>query len=74
MLSPSVVSDSETTWTVARQAPLSMGFFWQAYSSGLPFPPPGNLSDSGIEPGASPALAGRFFTIAPSGKGNFISL
>ena len=30
-----------TPWTVAHQAPLSMGFFRQEYWSGLPFPPPG---------------------------------
>ena len=35
-------------WTVARQAPLSVGFFRQEYWSGLPFPPPGDLSDPGI--------------------------
>ena len=41
-----------------------MGFSWQEYWIGLPFPPPGDLLDSGIEPKspASPALAGRFFT------------
>ena len=36
-------------WTVPCQAPLSMGFFRQEYRSGLPFPPPGHLPDSGIE-------------------------
>ena len=53
-----------TLWIVAHQAPLSMGFSRQEYWSGLPFPPPGNLSDPGIEPVplTSPALAGRFFT------------
>ena len=40
---------------VARQAPLSMGFSRQEYWSGLPFPPPGDLPDPGIEP-TSPAL------------------
>ena len=45
-----------TPWTVARQAPLSMGFPRQEYWSGLPFPPPGDLPDPGIEP-ASPAPA-----------------
>ena len=51
-------------WTVAHQAPLSMGFPWEDYWSGLPFPPPGDLPDPGIEPlsSASPALAGGFFT------------
>ena len=40
----------ETPWTVARQAPLSMGFSWQEYWSGLPGPPPGDLSDPGSKP------------------------
>ena len=44
-----------TPWTVAHQAPPSMGFSRQEYWSGLPFPPPGDLSDPGIEPG-SPEL------------------
>ena len=42
-------------WTVACQAPLSMGFSRQKYWSGLPFPSPGHLPDPGIEP-MSPAL------------------
>ena len=59
-----------TPWTVAHQAPLSMGFSRQEYWSGLPFPTPGDLSDQGIEPMSlvSLALAGRFFTTAPSGE------
>ena len=44
-----------TLWTVACQAPLSMGFFRQEYWSGLTFPSPGDLPDPGIEP-ASLAL------------------
>ena len=55
----SVVSDSfATPWTVACQAPLSMGFPRQEYSSGLPFPSPGDLSDTGSElvSPVSPAL------------------
>ena len=36
-------------WTVARQAPLSMGFSRQEYWSGLPWPPPGDLSNPGIK-------------------------
>ena len=53
-----------TPWTIAHQAPLSTGFSRQEYWSGLPFPPPGDLLDSGIElaPLMSPALAGGFFT------------
>ena len=35
---------------VARQAPLSMGFSRQEYWSGLPFPPPEDLSNPGMEP------------------------
>ena len=44
-----------------------MEFSRQEYWSGLPFPPPGDLPDPGIEP-ASPALAGGFFTTEPHGK------
>jgi len=44
-----------TPYTVACQAPLSMGFSRQEYWSGLPFPSPGDLLNIGIEPG-SPAL------------------
>ena len=53
-----------TSWTVAHQAPLSMGLFRQEYWSGLPFPLPGDLSDPRIKPLSlvSPTLAGRFFT------------
>ena len=50
--SRSVVSDSATPWTVAHQAPLSMGFSRKEYWSGLPFPSPGGLPDPGIEPGS----------------------
>ena len=46
---------SATLWTVTHQASLSMGFSRQEYWSVLPFPPPGDLPDSGIEP-LSPAL------------------
>ena len=53
-----------TPWTVAHQAPLSIGFPRQKYWSGLPLPLPQDLPDSGIEltSPVSPALAGRFFT------------
>ena len=51
-----------TSWTVACQAPLSMGFSRQEYWNGLPFSFPWDLPDPGIKP-ESPALqAGRFFT------------
>ena len=47
-----------TSWTLAHQAPLSMGFSRQEYWSGLPFPTLGNLPNPGIEPTSpiSPAL------------------
>ena len=53
-----------TLWTVARQAPLSMRFSKQEDWSGLPYPQPGDLPHSGIEPATlkSPALAAGFFT------------
>ena len=52
-----------TQWTVACQAPLSIGFFRQEYWSGLPCPSPGDLLNPGTEPQSlmSPALAGGFF-------------
>ena len=56
-----------TPWTVARQAPLSMGFPRPEYWNGLPSRLPGDLPDPGVEP-ASPALAGGFFTTEPPRK------
>jgi len=56
-----------TPWTVACQAPLSMGFPGQEYWSELPFLSPGDLSDPGIKP-MSPALAGGFFSTEPTRK------
>ena len=52
------------------QAPLSMEFSRKEYQNGLPFPTPGNLLDSGIEPASliSSVLAGGLFTTIPSGK------
>ena len=44
-----------TPWTIAREAPLSMGFSRQEYWSGLPFPFSGNLPNPGLKP-RSPAL------------------
>ena len=61
------MSNSATPWTVALQAPLSMGFPRHKYWSGLPFPPPGDLPNPGIKP-VSPALAGRFFTMSLLGS------
>ena len=56
-----------TTWTVAHQGPLSMGFSRQEYWSGLPFPSPGDLPDPGIEHG-SPALEADALTSEPPEK------
>ena len=64
----SVMSDSwRTPWTVAYQAPLSMGFSRQKYWSGLPFPSPGDLPNPGIKPG-SPALQADALPSEPPGK------
>ena len=54
-------------WTIAYQAPLSMGFSRQGYYSGLPFPSPGDLPNPGIEPGC-PALQADALTSEPPGK------
>ena len=53
-----------TLWTVAHQVPLPKGFSRQDYWSGLPFPPPEDLPEPGIDLASliSPALAGVFFT------------
>ena len=49
VLSHSVVSDSQTPWTVVHQAPLSLEFSREEYWSGLPFPSPEDLPNPGIE-------------------------
>ena len=56
-----------TPWTVAYQAPPSMGFCRQDCWSGLPFPSPGDLPGPGIEPG-SPALQADALPSKPPGK------
>ena len=63
-----------TPWTVARRAPLSMGFPRREYWSGLPFPSPGDLLYPEIKSAspATPELAGEFFTTEPSGKPNVL--
>ena len=67
-LSCSVLSNSFVTpWTVAHQAPLSMGFSRQEYWSGLPCPPPANLPNPGIEP-RSPTLQMDSLLSEPPGK------
>ena len=58
-------------WTVACQAPLSMGFSKQEYWSGLTSSPPGDLPDPGIKPthiSCISCIAGRFFTTESMGK------
>ena len=66
--SHSVVSDSLwPPWTVAHQAPQSMGFSRQEYWSGLPFPSPGDLPDPGTEP-RSPTLRTDALLSEPPGK------
>ena len=56
-----------TLWTVAIQAPLSMGFSRQEYWSGLPCPSPGNLPNLGIEPASlvSPAMVNGLTLVPP---------
>ena len=58
-----------TQWTVAYQAPPSMGVSRQEYWSGLPFPSPGDLPNPGIKPG-SPALQADTLTSELPGKPN----
>ena len=67
-VSCSVLSDSfATPWTVAHQASLSTGFSRQENWSGLPFPSPGDLPNSGIEV-RSPALQADSLPSEPSEK------
>ena len=65
-----------TLWTIACQAPLSMGFLRQEYWSGLPFPSPGDLADPGTEPEflTSAALAYRSFTASATWKALHIEM
>ena len=62
-----------TPWTVACQAPLSMGFSRQKYWSGLPFPSPADLPDPGTELQVS-CIAGRFFTTSATRELNYTSI
>ena len=59
-----------TRWTVAHQAPLSMGFSRQEYWSGLPCPPSGDLPNPGIEPGPPPSQMNSLLS-EPPGKHHF---
>ena len=59
-----------TLWTVAHQAPLSMGFSRQEYCSGLPCPSPGDLPDPGIEPVSPIAPASQADSLLLSYQGS----
>ena len=63
-------------WTVARQAPLSLGFSKQGYWGGLPCPPPEDIPDPGTEPVSltSPALAGWFVTTSATWEAHVTGL
>ena len=64
-----------TPWTAAHWTPLSLEFSRQEYWRGLPFPSPGDLFDSGIEPASlkSPALAGGFFTTSTTREAHSVT-
>ena len=62
-----------TPWTIAHQAPLSMGFSRQEHWSGWPFPSPGDLPDARTKPGA-PALQADSFPSELPGKPTVVSL
>ena len=69
MCSLSHVQLFATPWTVARQAPLFMGFSRQEYWSRLPCPPPGDSPDPGMEaPSLASLIAGRLLSTEPPGK------
>ena len=65
-----------TPWTVAHQAPLSMGFSRQEYWNGLPFPTPGDLPDPGVKPTfpAAPALQLDSLPLSHQASWTFIKL
>ena len=71
MFSCSVISNSyQPRWTAACQTPLSMGLSQKEYLNMLPFSPPGDPPDPGVEPTSpvTPTLAGRFFITEPHGN------
>ena len=65
------MSDSVIPWTVARQAPLSMGFSRQEYWSGVSFPSPVDLPNPGVKPG-SPTLQANSLPSESPGKPNVL--
>ena len=68
VLSHSVVSDSQTPWTVVHQAPLSLEFSREEYWSGLPFPSPKDLPNPGIELASLELQTGFFLPLSHQGK------
>ena len=66
-ISRSAMFNSVSPWTVARQAPLSMGFCRKEYWNGLPFRSPGDLPDPRIKPG-SPTMQADSLPSEPPGK------
>ena len=67
-----VMSNSSMPWTVTQQIPLSMEFSGQKYWSGMLFPPPGYLSDPGIEPVSCISCTGRQVLYQLSHKASLI--
>ena len=65
-----------TPWTVAHQAPLSMGFSRQEYYSRLSCPPPGDLANPGIEPASpvTPALQADSLLLSHWGNSKYVLL
>ena len=68
VLSRSVMSNSLGPMTVVHQTPLSIGLSRKEYWSGLPFPPPGDLLSSGIEPASHVSLQANSLSTEPSEK------
>ena len=57
-----------TPWIVVSQTPLSLGFSGQEYWSGLPYPIPGDIPDSGMEPGLITHYSRVYSANTPAGK------
>ena len=74
IVSHSVMSDSATPWTVARQAPLSMGFSRQEPWGGVPSPSPGDLPDPGVKCGSSAQQADSLPSEPPGKSGMWLKL
>ena len=62
-----------TPWTVPRQAPLSMGYYKEEFEAGLPFPPPGDLSDPETESVSPAAPVSQADPLVLSHQGSSIS-